>query len=208
MRIKRINLFGASGHAKVILDIIESQKHTKVGHIFDNNKEIRAVQGIPVHHPSETDLLDAYPVLISIGDNGIRKRISEKYKFSAPSFVSHSSSIISPSAFVGDGTVVMPNAVVNASAVVGNNAIINSGAIVEHDCFVDDYAHVSPGAVLAGNVSVGEGTHIGAGASVIPGVKIGKWCKVGAGAVVLRDIPDGMTVVGVPAKPIYSESMI
>jgi acetyltransferase EpsM len=60
--------------------------------------------------------------------------------------------------------------------------------------------HVSPGAQLGGNVYVGEGAHIGIGASIKPGVKIGKWSVVGAGAVVVNDVPDGVTVVGVPAK--------
>ena len=75
----------------------------------------------------------------------------------------------------------------------------NSGAIVEHECIVGDFAHIAPGAVLSGNVHVGEGTLVGVGARVIPGIRIGAWATVGAGAVVIEDVPDGATVVGVPA---------
>ena len=47
------------------------------------------------------------------------------------------------------------------------------------------------------------GASIGAGAIIRCGVTIGKWATVGCGAVVLEDVPDGVTVVGNPAKPIY-----
>jgi acetyltransferase-like isoleucine patch superfamily enzyme len=47
---------------------------------------------------------------------------------------------------------------------------------------------------------VQRGTHIGIGAAVLPGIKIDKNSVVGAGAVVTKDVPDNVTVVGVPAR--------
>jgi acetyltransferase-like isoleucine patch superfamily enzyme len=80
--------------------------------------------------------------------------------------------------------------------------VMNSGAIVEHDCALAHGVHVSPGAVLSGGVNVGARTWIGAGASVIQGIVIGADVTIGAGAVVIRDVPDGVTVVGVPARDV------
>jgi acetyltransferase EpsM len=51
---------------------------------------------------------------------------------------------------------------------------------------------------------VGEGTQVGIGASVLPGIRIGKWCTIGAGAAIIRDVPDGVTVVGVPGRIVGS----
>ena len=76
-----------------------------------------------------------------------------------------------------------------------------SSASVDHDCHIGDFAHISPGAHLAGAVTVGRSAHVGMGASVMPGVTIGEESVVGAGAVVIRDVPAGVTVVGVPAAP-------
>ena len=94
----------------------------------------------------------------------------------------------------------MPGAIVNAQAKIGKHCILNTNSSVDHECVIGDFVHIAPGAVLAGNVEVGEGSLIGMGAVVLPHVKIGSWCKIGAGAVVIEDVPDGKTVIGVPAK--------
>src|SRR5690606_8201359 len=92
-------------------------------------------------------------------------------------------------------------------AEIGEHCIINSGAVIEHDCKLGNFVHISPKAALAGDVKVGEGTHVGIGAMVIPGINIGKWVTIGAGAVVLKDIPDGVTTVGNPARIIKEKTI-
>lgn len=190
-------LYGASGHAKVIIDILRDNAIPVLG-AFDKNPALKEVGGIPVLGAEIEEKLE-HPVIISIGDNTIRRRVSEKLEVTFGRAI-HSTAIISPSAIIAEGTVVMQGAIVQADAVIGRHAIINTGASIDHDCRIENFAHISPGAVLSGNVQVGEGTHIGAGAVVIPNLKIGKWCKIGAGAVVIRDLPDGVTAVGNPAR--------
>lgn len=190
-------LYGASGHAKVIIDIIENSGLSISG-LFDDNPLITEIYGKKVHGKYEGLQLEA-PLIISIGDNKIRARIAKGLPVHFGTVI-HSSAIISPTALIGEGTVVMQGAIIQADARTGKHTIINTAASVDHDCVVGDFAHVSPGAVLCGGVSVGEGTHVGAGAVLLPGIKIGKWCRVGAGAVVIRDVPDNYTVVGNPAR--------
>jgi sugar O-acyltransferase (sialic acid O-acetyltransferase NeuD family) len=195
-------LYGASGHAKVIIDILRDMGIPVLG-AFDKNPALKEIGGIPVLGPEVEQELGK-PVIISIGDNAIRRRVAESLKHAFGKAI-HPSAIISPSATIAEGTVVMQGAIIQASANIGKHAIVNTGASIDHDCQIGDYAHISPGAVLSGNVQVGEGTHIGAGAVVIPNLKIGKWCKIGAGTVVIRDIPDGVTAVGNPARIIKEQ---
>ncbi|WP_236614015.1 acetyltransferase [Nafulsella turpanensis] len=190
-------LYGASGHAKVIIDVLQSAG-IRVSGIFDDNPALETLNGIKVLGKFSGQELDA-PLLVSIGNNRVRARIAGKLQFSFGSAV-HTSALISPSARIGEGTVVMQGAIIQAAAHIGSHVIINTGASVDHDCFIDNFVHISPGAVLSGNVQVGEGAYVGAGALVIPGVKIGRWCTIGAGAVVIRDIPDRVTAVGNPAR--------
>ena len=193
-----MNLYGASGHAKVIIDIIRSLS-LEVDHILDDNPEVKFLNGQKVSHTLTEDIGKG-ETIISIGNNAIRKKIAEKFSGKIHPAVAHSAAVISSSAKLGKGSVVMANASVNSATSIGEHCIINTGATVEHDCQLNDFVHISPNAALAGDVKVGEGTHIGIGAVVIPGIKIGKWVTVGAGAVVINDIPDGVVVVGNPAR--------
>jgi acetyltransferase-like isoleucine patch superfamily enzyme len=96
----------------------------------------------------------------------------------------------------------MAGAVVNADATIGSGVIINTCASVDHDCRLGNGVHVCPRASLAGNVIVHDRSWIGIGACVIQGVTIGHDVIVGAGATVTADVPDGLTIIGTPARPI------
>ena len=194
-------LYGASGHAKVIIDILDAN-HEPVEGLFDDNEAIRELLGYPVYRSSEVK----GPMIISIGNNRIRKMIAETLDVSWGMAV-HPSAIISSRASMGHGTVIMQGAIVQSCAKIGKHCIVNTGASVDHECVIGDYVHLSPHCTLCGDVHVGEGTWIGAGAVIRQGIKIGSWCTVGAGAVVVEDVEDGITVVALPARNIKYKDM-
>ena len=185
-----MNLYGASGHAKVIIDILENQK-MKIEFVYDDNDNIHELLGFPVMH---NQVIES-PIIISIGNNLIRKRIAGNLKVDFGTAI-HSSCLVSKYSAVGVGSVLMHGAIVQSGVKIGKHCIINTGATVDHDCILEDFVHISPNTTLCGNVYVGEGTHIGAGAVVIPGIKIGKWCVIGAGSVVTKDLPDKVLAFG------------
>lgn len=195
-----INLFGASGHAKVIKDIINASGDN-VGCLYDDAPHCDEISGSRVYKAADVNIEG--PLIVSIGSNRVRKLISEKYPLQYAKAI-HPQSIISPSANVGDGSVVMQGAILQSDVAIGHHCIINTGASIDHECVIGDFAHISPHATLCGNVHVGEGTWIGAGTTIIPGVKIGDWCVIGAGSVVINDIPDNTTAVGNPCKRILN----
>lgn len=193
-------LFGASGHAKVIIDSLKASGK-QISGLFDDNPEVKELFEYKVFGPFDPIRLGDEDLIISVGLNHIRKKITEKLpENSRYGNAIHPSAIISEYASLGVGTVVMQGAVIQSSVSIGKHCIINTAASVDHDCKIDDYVHISPNATLCGAVSVGEGSQVGAGAVVIPGVKIGKWSLVAAGAVVMRDVPDNVLVLGNPAR--------
>ncbi|MDI1256573.1 MAG: acetyltransferase [Flavobacterium sp.] len=200
MNTKKLYIFGASGHGKVVRELVESNNH-KVAAFFDDNPQKSYCGLTPIFNT--TDIINPSTndaIIIAVGNNYSRKEISKRlYNYNFFTSI-HKSAFVSTSAKIGEGTVILVNAVINTDAQIGNHVIINSAAVVEHDCVIEDYVHISPGAILSGNIHVGKGTHIGSGATVIPGVKIGKWCTIGAGTIVLNDVPDGATLIGNPGR--------
>jgi acetyltransferase EpsM len=196
----QIFLYGASGHAKVICEILESQHRIPYG-LIDDNPLVTSLLDYPVYNTLEQAAVNPNDhFIITIGNNRIRKAVVAK--LSGVQFTSaiHAAAIISPRAAVGEGTVVMSNVSVNVHSTIGRHVILNTNCSVDHDCVVEDFVHISPNAALAGNVKVGEGTQVGIGACVMQNITIGKWVTVGAGAVIIRDVPDFAVVVGNPGR--------
>lgn len=192
-------LYGASGHAKVIIEILETNGQ-KISGLFDDNPLITEIIGYRCYGTFSYDILEKNELIISIGDNLIRKTLVDKINIQSYGLAIHPQSSISKRAEISHGTVIMKGVNVNACCKIGNHVILNTACSIDHDCQIDDFVHISPNATLCGNVSIAEGSHIGAGAIVIPGIKIGKWTTIGAGSVIIKDVPDFATTVGNPGR--------
>lgn len=197
---RNVIIIGASGHGKVIADIILSSGDNVVGFLDDNPNSMEFI-GFPVLGKSEdySKYFEA-EFIIAIGNAVIRECIADKMKGVRFYTAVHPSAVISSiDTVIGGGTAIMANAVVNAGSSVGRHCIINTSAVVEHDNTIDDFAHISVGAHLAGTVHIGRKTWIGIGATVKNNITICPDCMIGAGATVVSDINEKGTYIGVPA---------
>lgn len=193
---KTIAIYGASGHGKVVADVARAQGYETIIWIDDNATLPHAMSFAAFYHE-----MSGVPVALGIGVNPVREQIAQRlkeYKLQIATLI-HPSAVVSPSATIEEGAVVMPGAIINADTVIGEGSIVNSGAVIEHDCSIGEFCHISPNASLAGKIQVGMMTHIGIGASVIQQRSIGAWSIIGAGSVVILDIPSYVMAAGVPA---------
>lgn len=212
-------LWGALGQAKVLRPIIEAAGHS-VCAVYDRDPGLAPpFSDIPFMTGDSTlktwlaehrDRDLAFAVTIGGAYGRDRCAIADGLVAGGlrPLKAIHSRSWVADSAQLGDGCQIMAMAAISEQAVLGRQCIVNTSASVDHECVLGDGVHVMPGATLAGCVTVGDFATIGSNATVLPRVYIGAGAMVGAGAVVTRDVPDDCLVVGVPARPIKSESWV
>ena len=205
---ERLILFGAGGHAKVVLEAFLARCPNGEIAVLDDDpaRAGASLLGHPVRGPREW-LAGNWPgiaVMPAIGDNRRRDELIRDLKrLKRPlRTIIHPAAIVSPSARIGDACFLAAGAIVNAAAGLDDGAILNTGASIDHDCRIGRAAHVAPGARLCGTVRVGARALVGTGAAVIPGRSIGEDAVVGAGSAVVCDIPGGETWAGCPAKPL------
>ncbi len=217
-RCERYVLWGSDGHAKVLADIIELNGGRVVA-LFDNNPEAQScLAGVPLYHGAsgfqewldEQESLDRVGAVLAIGgakgeDRQQLARLMQAGRLCLPSVI-HPAAAVSESVRLGQGCQIFANAVVAADVSMGGVCIVNNSANVDHECRFGNGVHVAPGAILCGCVTVADNAMIGAGAVVLPRLKIGIGAIVGAGAVVTHDVPNGVIVIGNPARIVRSSS--
>jgi len=201
----RLVLIGAGGHGKVAADAARGGVWSEIV-FLDRSYPERRTNGVwpIVGSMTEISALRATgaALFLSLGDNAARARLWAELKMTESPTLIDPDAYVSAHAKLGPGTLVVRNAAVNADVQIGRGVIINTGATVDHDCSLADFVHVSPGANLSGAVTVGARSWIGAGSAVREGIAIGSDAQVGTGAAVVADVPDGLVMVGVPARPL------
>ncbi len=206
---RKLVIWGASGHARVVADIIRlREEYEIVGFLDDVNPDRRNAEfcGSRVLGGQEQLVhlrrqgIDH--IIFGFGDCNARLKLSklvQELGFSLATAI-HPRATVAADVTIGGGTVIVAGSVVNPGARIGENVIINTCASVDHDCVIEDGVHICPGVHLAAHVRVGQAAWIGIGATVKDRVHIGPGSLIGAGAVVLNDIPDGVVAYGVPAR--------
>ncbi len=141
--------------------------------------------------------------MIGIGDPATREAIAERMTLAGfvPATLVHPEASVGGDVRIAEGVVLAAGARATTNVSLERHTQLNVGAVVSHDCKVGAFVTLSPGTLVNGECTIGDRAFFGTGAIVTPGIEVGADAKVGAGAVVLEDVPDGTTVVGVPARP-------
>jgi acetyltransferase EpsM len=206
---KRVLVWGAGGHGKVIVDALLAGGEWKVAGILDEDEKKcgTEVLGVKVFSleggvAEAARRLDCAMVAIAIGDNYARFEKLQQVRRAGlmPVNVVHPSAHVSRFVKMGEGVTVLAGATINPGTTIEDNVCVNTSAAVDHDNYLERSCHIFPNATLTGGVRIAEFAYVGSGAVVAPNLTVEKYSYVGAGAVVLANVAEGTVVFGVPAK--------
>lgn len=210
--MKKIFVIGSSGHAKVVIDIIEQAgKYEIVGLLSRDQAAGEFVYGYEIlgKEVELSTILKTNPAegfIIAVGDNATRAKVADFFVENYPQLevvsAIHPSTIIGRDVKISAGTVVMAGAVINPSTLIGKHCIINTRAAIDHDNVIGDFTSIAPGVTTGGDCTIGEFCAIGIGATVLHGIQIGEQTVIGANALVNKDIPPFSVAYGTPVKVI------
>ncbi len=204
-----IVIIGAGGHGKVTLDILQYDTSVEViGFIDDDeNSHDKIISGVPVlgNMAALPRLIQEKRIeggIIALGNRKVRAALFEHLKEMGlkPVNAVHPRAVIAKNVRMGDGVMIAAGAIINTDSIIGDDVIINTGATIDHDNMIGDHVNIQPGGNLGGAVTVKAYTEVGIGATVIQNISIGEGSTIAAGAAIISDVPDNVTVVGVPGR--------
>lgn len=195
--MKKIAVYGAGGHGKVVANIAKLNGYEDIIYVDDGIDKFLSFESFLQKNLK-------IPIALGVGSNPIRQKVYKKCidKALEVKTLIHPTAVISDNTSIDEGTVVMANAVINTDTVIGKCCIINTSSVIEHDNVIGDFVHISPQVACAGDVKIDDCTHIGIGSCIIQGIHIGSHSIIGAGSVVVKNIEKKTLVYGNPGKVI------
>lgn len=220
MAVERIAIYGSGGFAREVAWLVQScasqgLDYQVVGFIDDDP----ALHG-KTHNGLPTMSLEQawrrFPdarVVGAVGSPIIREQLMAKADAMGFEFATIVHPRVERSDWIelGTGTVVCAGNILTTNITIGKHVHVNLDCTIGHDAILSDFTTLAPGVHISGWVHVGRRVHIGTGAVVINGTEkapivLGDDAVIGAGACVTKSVAPGLTVVGVPAKPLSQTS--
>jgi sugar O-acyltransferase (sialic acid O-acetyltransferase NeuD family) len=206
-------IFGAGGLGREVLVLLHQLNEAGAGwevrgFYDDQAPATPTVAGLPylgtAHDLNQTD--EPLAVAVAVGSSASRAAVVARLtspQLTFPALV-HPRVRLAPYQRValGAGCIIQQGCILTCDIALGRFVLLNLGCTIGHDATLEDFCSLMPHANVGGAAQLGAGVYLGTNATVIHAVRVGAGTTVGAGAVVVRELPTGITAIGVPARAI------
>lgn len=175
MSMNEYLIYGYGGHAIVISEGVKLIGGIVNGYFDDDKSENFKNSFISSYNPNH---FPNSPVLIAIGNNEIRMRVSRLIKHNYGVFI-HPKAIIAEGVEIGEGTVVLAGAVIQPGVKIGKHVIINANVVLDHGSVINNFCSIYPNSYIGSNTVLCEGVTINACTSIQRNSILNHWTTVG-----------------------------
>lgn len=204
--MEKIVLLGFGGHAKSIIDTIETLKKYEIVGISDvvekqgerYRKYSVAYQDEQLEYLFDAGIKNLFISVGYMGNSHIRNELfllAKKIGYSFPPIIDPTA-IVAKDVIIEEGVFIGKSAIVNADAKIHKMAIINTGSIIEHESEIGDFTHIAVGTVICGQANIGNNSFVGSNATIIQNIQVGNDVIIGAGCVVRKNLENGCLYTG------------
>ncbi len=167
--MKNLLILGAGGHGRVVAETARVMRDTEGNPVYDKIDflddlkpgAVGKINDLPVF---KKEYQDVFPAVEKYKQRLEMYAKAKRFGFTVPVLI-HSEAYVSPSATIGEGTVILPKAVVHAGANIGKECILSIGSLIDYDCVMEDGVHLDCGAIIKGSI-IPEGERIPCGMAI------------------------------------------
>lgn len=210
--MKKLIIIGAGGMGRCVYCIAENSigygtDFIIKGFLDDNLNALDGFEGyepvlsgIANYQPEEDDVF-----VCSIGEVATKVKICEALKKKGGKFFTlvHTKAVIGKNSKIGEGTIIDEGVHIDPDVVIGTDCLLQAQAIIGHDSVIGNYARIDTQCSLVGGTVVKDRATIYTHAMISHNVMVGEDAVVGACSFVIKSVKPGISVFGVPAKPIF-----
>lgn len=208
MKTKKLFIVGAGGFGRELHAWVQHhpdfRKAWEIGGFLDDNKDALKPFGsfAEVFPLKGHTVLPNHLYLCGFGLPAVKVKLLPSLINAGAEFFTfiHPSCVLGERLKIGKGVVICPGVSVTADISIGDYSMIGPNTTIGHDAQIGAWNTLCAQCDITGRVVIEDEVFLGSRASIIPGKKIGNRSIVGAGAVVVSNVPEGVTVVGNPAR--------